>query len=134
MVIYKYGDLTNHFFFIYYSENIVKMSFCKAPIKRFNENETNTPGPNEYDPKNINGKGTGAGVAMSLKANRFSDKSEATPGPGQYDVRDEKKNVRRSVQVNSSSFRSSFRRPRSPTRSTSSIRSTSSNNSNSTPG
>ena len=103
------------------------MSFAKAPIKRFNENETDTPGPNEYDPKNINGKGTGSGVALALKANRFTDKSEATPGPGQYNILDEKKTARKSLQINDNT-KGSFRRPRSANRSTSSIRSASSSN------
>ena len=102
------------------------MSFAKAPIKRFNENDTDTPGPNKYDPKNIDGKGTGAGVALSLKANRFTEKSEATPGPGEYNVLEDKKNYRRSMQV--SMAKTSFRKPRSPNRSTSSIRSSSSGN------
>ena len=107
-----------------------KMSFAKAPIKGFNENDTDTPGPNMYDPKNINGKGTGAGVALSLKADRFNDKSDATPGPGEYNVIEEKKDVRRSVHV--PLVKKSFRKPRSPNRSTpSSVRSLSSgNNSN----
>ena len=102
------------------------MSFAKAQFKRFNENDTDTPGPNQYDPKNIDGRGTGAGVALSLKANRFNEKTEATPGPGEYNVLDDKKVVRRSVHV--SMAKTSFRKPRSPNRSTSSIRSSSSGN------
>ena len=62
------------------------MSFSKAPIKRFNENDTNTPGPSEYDPKNPNAKGAGSGVALTLKASRFTEKKEITPGPGEYEV------------------------------------------------
>ena len=95
------------------------MSFSKAAIKRFNENEKDTPGPNEYDVKNINGKG---GISLASKANRFTDKIEPTPGPGQYDVVDAKKNVRRSMQVSQP-----FRLPRS-TRALSGSRSANSSN------
>ena len=98
------------------------MSFAKAAIKRFNEEEKDTPGPNEYDVKNIDGKGAGAGVSLALKSNRFTDKIQATPGPGQYDVLDVKKNVRRSVQV-----QEPFRVPKS-TRSSSASRSVNSSN------
>ena len=108
------------------------MSFAKAAIKRFNENENVTPGPNEYDPKSLDAKGSGAGVAMSLKANRFNEKSECTPGPGQYNILEDKKTVRRSIQV--SSLKKSIRKGRSPIRSSSSTRSASSSNNNSTRG
>ena len=108
------------------------MSFAKAQIKRFNENENITPGPNEYDPKNLAAKGSGAGVAMSLKANRFNEKAESTPGPGQYNILDEKKSVRRSVQI--SSLKNSMRKMSSLNQSSSSTRSASSSNNNSARG
>ena len=106
------------------------MSFAKAAFKRFNENDTDTPGPNQYDPKNIDGKGTGAGVALSLKANRFHEKSEATPGPGEYNVLDDKKDAKRRMTI----AKTSIRKPRNPNRSTSSIRSSISSGNNSTLG
>ena len=128
MLHYSYkchGNLTELFFFS-------KMSFAKAPIKRFNENENSTPGPNEYDPKNLDAKGSGAGVALSLKSNRFNDKTESTPGPGQYNILDEKKNVRKSILT--SSHKKPPRKGRSPNRSSSATRSASSSTNNSTRG
>ena len=108
------------------------MSFAKAAIKRFNENESVTPGPNEYDPKNPDAKAPGAGATLSLKSNRFNEKLESTPGPGQYNILDEKKLARRSVQI--SSLKKSMRKPRSPNRSSSSTRSASSSKDNSARG
>ena len=104
--------------------------FSKAPIKRFNENDSDTPGPNQYDPKIISGKGSGAGVSFSLKENRFSENSDSTPGPGQYQVGNIDR--RKTVSDRSIGTPGNFKVPRgrAVSRPTSSARSRSSSNSN----
>ena len=104
--------------------------FSKAPIKRFNENDSDTPGPNQYDPKIISGKGSGAGDSFSLKENRFSENSESTPGPGQYQVNNIDR--RKTISDRSIGTPGNFKVPRGRaiSRPTSSARSRSSSNSN----
>ena len=104
--------------------------FSKAPIKRFNENESDTPGPNQYDPKIISGKGSGAGVSFSKTENRFSENSESTPGPGQYQV--DNIDRRKTISDRSIGTPGNFKVPRgrAVSRPTSSARSRSSSNSN----
>ena len=104
--------------------------FSKAPIKRFNENDSDTPGPNQYDPKIISGKGSGAGVSFSLKENRFSENSDSTPGPGQYQVGNIDR--RKTISDRSIGTPGNFKVPRgrAVSRPTSSARSRSSSNSN----
>ena len=105
--------------------------FSKAPIKRFNENESDTPGPNKYDPKILSGKGSGAGVSLSFKENRFSENSESTPGPGQYHV-DKNIDRRKTISDRSIGTPGNFKVPRGRaiSRPTSSARSRSTSNSN----
>ena len=54
--------------------------FSKAKVKRFNEEEKCTPGPNAYDPKKVVPK---TGLALT-KSQRFEETRYVTPGPGQY--------------------------------------------------
>ena len=103
--------------------------FSKAPIKRFNENDSDTPGPNKYDPKIISGKGSGGGVSLSFKENRFSENSESTPGPGQYHV-DKSSDRRKTISDRSIGTPGNFKVPRAISRPTSSARSRSSSTSN----
>ena len=58
--------------------------FSRAPVKRYNDVASDTPGPNAYDPKERK-KPIGA---ADVKADRFPKDKDAAdlPGPGQYDL------------------------------------------------
>ena len=56
--------------------------FSKAPIKRCTDIVQSTPGPSDYDPKEVKSKG--AKIA-DVRAARFTEPKITTPGPGTYD-------------------------------------------------